>query len=220
MFCHDTYSTGVEGRKKKLAEAKDAKTKASRNCSTSKTTVGKLETELADAEKQLAEARGRLKWTCVWKRNDHIRTAITEDFAQRQKLMVQKISVGKDGKDFNGKDYDGSVDVIPVSATAFRDHLNGEPVEGFPTQRHTGIPQLRQWLADAALERRELHLDTTLKALCRLLMTLRQSLMTSAGQVIDFPRDNVEAQISEATQNFLKVSVPSLLCFAFITDCV
>jgi hypothetical protein len=65
-------------------------------------------------------------------RNAHIIEAISRDFAQRQKALAR--GMGRD------RVYDGSVDVIPVSATAFSEHLKGRGASslGFSTMRHTG----------------------------------------------------------------------------------
>jgi hypothetical protein len=144
-------------------------------------------------------------------RNEHIEKAIKKDFARRQKALL------RDGRK-NPKQYDGSVDIIPVSATAYRDLLKGRKAAGFPTKNHTGIPRLRQWLVDSTVEQREEHLDTMLNALRRLLNSGIQWLMKNSSDLaLEFPRQAVEDAISKSHAQFLGVSrffvtILELLC--------
>ncbi len=147
---------------------------------------------------QLAALQTEQKWRCVSLRNQYIEGRIKLNFAGRQKKVAQ-------GKQ-HGNEYDGSVDVIPVSATAFRDHLVGREPMGFPTKLHTGIPRLRQWLADSTLERREEHLDGMLNSLQRLFRSIEHwALINGGGQSIRFSRGAVEDLFRRTHAQFVTV---------------
>ncbi|KAL1840313.1 hypothetical protein VTJ49DRAFT_566 [Mycothermus thermophilus] len=138
--------------------------------------VNGLKRQMAVIDQQLSAARARQKW----------------------EALVRNSRSDK-------KQYDGSVDIIPVSATAYRNLLKDRKPEAFPTKRHTGIPRLRQWLVDSTLERREQHLDATLNALRRLLMSCQQWLSTNSSvRALEFPREIVRDVVSRAYDDFLK----------------
>ncbi|KAK0708182.1 hypothetical protein B0H67DRAFT_543670 [Lasiosphaeris hirsuta] len=128
--------------------------------------IEKLGRKKAKMEKTLTSLQGRQKWSCVQINCSSIATAIKETFAARQKRLVKE----------NGENelYDGAVEVIPVSATAFRDLTKRKSPVGFPGVNYTGIPRLRQWLADTALNRREEHLDAILNSLERLFLGIQR----------------------------------------------
>lgn len=65
------------------------------------------------------------------------------------------------------KAYEHTVEVFPTSARAFHElrHPGGAKEIGFPSERHTGIPRLTQWLFEVTLEKREKHLDSILNQL-------------------------------------------------------
>jgi hypothetical protein len=160
--------------------------------------LDKLTQKKALVEQQLATIQGRQKWACIWMRNQHIMAAIKHDFTRRQTALAREM--GHRNED------DGSVDVIPVSATAFRDHLKDREPVGFPTKRHSGIPQLRRWLADSTLERREEHLDALLNALRRLFLSIQQwSVTNCSGQAIPFSRDIIQDLLSRTHSQFMMV---------------
>ncbi|KAK4241493.1 hypothetical protein C8A03DRAFT_41106 [Achaetomium macrosporum] len=154
----------------------------------------RIEDKLTAAENTLAA----LKVTGAG--SQKIKQPIGRDFAQRQKALAREMG--------RGNVYDGSVDAIPVSATAFSDHLKGrDPMElGFPTERHTGIPRLRQWLVDSTLERREKHLDVLLNSLRRLFLSIQSWSNAFCGtQTLVFSRDSIEDLLSRIHAKFLKV---------------
>ncbi|KAJ4306039.1 hypothetical protein N0V88_000834 [Collariella sp. IMI 366227] len=65
--------------------------------------------------------------------------------------------------------YDGSVEVFPVCAAAFRDlRQSKKPMTVFPSKLYTGVTRLRQWLGEVVLADREKHLDAMLRRLRRL----------------------------------------------------
>jgi hypothetical protein len=70
----------------------------------------------------------------------------------------------------------------------------------------TGIPRLRQWLADSTLERREKHLDVLLNSLRRLFLSIQSWSNNFCGtQTLVFSRDSVEDLLSRVNTKFLKV---------------
>ncbi|KAK3349347.1 hypothetical protein B0T25DRAFT_569990 [Lasiosphaeria hispida] len=140
-------------------------------------------TEKADCDRELAMLLARQKWTCIQVNCASITKAIKRSFAIRQKRLASE-------KGTNPL-YDGSVEVFPVSATAFRDHLKGRKSVGSPSVNYTGIPRLRQWLATIALEKREEHLNVILNSLERLLVEI-QRWTRPKDLATYFPRKTVE----------------------------
>lgn len=191
-----------EGAEKARREKKGIK----RECDKQKKAIEDIEKAKATTDKRLAALRTRQMWACVSMRNDHIINAIERDFAQRQKTLARDV--------YHNDVYDGSVDVIPVSATAFRDILKDREPMGFPTLAHTGIPRLRRWLEDAMLEQREDHLDTLLHALQRLFSTIQRWSNTNLGhQAIVFSREAVEELLARTHTKFSMVrTIPCLSC--------
>jgi hypothetical protein len=131
-------------------------------------------------------------------RNTHITEAIKRDFAQRQAKLARDMG--------HNNVPDGSIDVIPVSARAFRDYLKGREFPGFPTPSHTGIPRLRQWFEDSTLERREEHLDALLNSLLRLFLTIQTWSDTNCGrQAVRFSREAVQELLFRTHEKYFRV---------------
>ncbi len=181
-----TLSNAEAGFRKGADKARRERKEIKRERDKKKKVIEDLEKAKTNTDKRLAALRARQIWECVSMRNDHIINTIEGDFAHKQKKTL--------GRDVYHNDvYDGSVDVIPVSATAFRDILKDREPMGFPTLAHTGIPRLRRWLEDAMLEQREENLDTLLHALRRLFSTIqRWSNINLGNQTILFSRETVE----------------------------
>jgi hypothetical protein len=77
--------------------------------------------------------------------------------------------------------------------------------------RHSGIPQLRRWLEDSTLERREEHLDALLNALRRLFLSIQQwSVTNGSGQAIPFSRDIIQDLLSRTHGQFMMVGYLAL----------
>ncbi|KAK3303563.1 uncharacterized protein B0T15DRAFT_279212 [Chaetomium strumarium] len=110
----------------------------------------------------LARLESRRKYRCVFIRNQYIKKRIRTDFGRRQRKLARLAEHHKEK-------YDGSIEVFPVCATAFRDLLKRKkPMPGFPSKLYTGIPRLRRWLDEAVLPYRKDHLDSMLRRLQRL----------------------------------------------------
>ncbi|KAK1774463.1 hypothetical protein QBC45DRAFT_458486 [Copromyces sp. CBS 386.78] len=143
-----------------------------------------------EIDAKLAEQNGRVFWTCVRMRHEHIATRITENLRNQQRVLKQQGNTLSSATD-------DAVEVISVCATAFRDHLKGRKPLGFPTKRYTGIPHLRHWLENAVLAHREAHLDAVLNILRRLLSGIQRcAKVDSGGRVIVFSRSMVENRLS------------------------
>lgn len=197
-FVLELTNIAAQANQNRFEKAKEDRRKAMQERNKQKKHVKTASQNKANNDQQLAALLTRQKWACVWMRNRHIKKAIRRDFAQRQKILARERR--------HRNEYDGSVDVIPVSATAFRDHLKDREPPGFPTVRHTGIPLLRRWLADSTLERREKHLDALLHALQRLFSSIQQwSLTNCGGQAIQFSRETVQDLLSRTHTKLVTV---------------
>jgi hypothetical protein len=192
-----------------IKEAKDRKKSIKKEHSKQAKAVERLEKAKSKYDQQLAELRAQQKWHCVQMRNTHITEAIKRDFAQRQEKLARDMG--------HNSAYDGSVDVIPVSATAFRHHLKGregsKEIEGFPTPFHTGIPRLRQWLEDSTLERREEHLDALLNSLLRLFLMIQAWSDRICGHhAVRFSREAVQEFLFRTHDKYFKVRPTPQTC--------
>lgn len=98
-------------------------------------------------------------------RNKFVQARIRKDFQRRQRRVVVK-----DKKCL----YDGTVEIFPVSTVGYWTSCvaNLEPIIGFPTLNHSGIPKLKQWLHEATFQTREDQLDRTLSGLSRLFSSM------------------------------------------------
>lgn len=97
---------------------------------------------------------------------------------QRLSELIQKNFWTRKGATKSNKDdqcYVDTVEVFPTCARAFQAfrHLGGESEVGFPTEQHTGIPRLQQWLFEATFKKREKHLDAILNKLSSLLVKVQ-----------------------------------------------
>ncbi len=103
--------------------------------------------------------------------------------------------------------YDGSVDVLPVSSKAYHEikkEQKGMP--GFQSANFTGIPRLRQWLAEMTLEQREKHLDSVLKTIHRLFTHVASWSENQKKGLVVFPRKKLESALRETHEKYRKVS--------------
>ena len=86
---------------------------------------------------------------CVAHRNEDIKMKILEMLNDNAKTYKAK------GAQARNTDI-GATDIFPVSSAAFR-RLFQEPLPGFRDGPSTGIPQLRKWLEQGTLEKRDAH---------------------------------------------------------------
>lgn len=117
--------------------------------------------ELEADRREFFALRESLKQAAVDIRNRSVSDRIQEDFRERRKAI-------KSPK--HEKLFDDTIEVFPTSARAFQAirHPGGVIEAGFPHERHTGIPRLKQWLTEATFEKREKHLDRILNRLSKL----------------------------------------------------
>lgn len=107
-----------------------------------------------------------LKQAAVYIRNQSILERIQKDFWGQQ-------ATTKSSKD--DQCYVDTVEVFPTCARAFQkiQHPGCVKEEGFPTERHTGIPRFKQWLFEVTFKKREKHLDVVLNKLSGLFFRLQ-----------------------------------------------
>ena len=136
-------------------------------------------------------------------RSQYVNDRIQADFAKRV------ASLSKQNKD---SQCDGSVDVLPVSSKAYHEikkQQKGMP--GFPSVNFTGIPRLRQWLAEMTLEQRETHLDMVLRTIYRLFTHVASWSENQKKGLVVFPRKALESALQGTHEKYRKVSkAPSL----------
>lgn len=125
-------------------------------------TEGDLET----IRQEFLDVRESLKQAAVYIRN----RTVSE--------LIQKVFQGRHALTQSSKDdhsYADAVEVFPTSACAFQEirHLGGVKKTGFPTERHTGIPRLKQWLFEVTFHQREKHLDAMLNKLSGLFVRIQ-----------------------------------------------
>ncbi|KAJ4400764.1 hypothetical protein N0V85_005676 [Neurospora sp. IMI 360204] len=179
----------------KLQAVQTKLTKARRALSSEDGTQKSLLKERQNAQLTLDMAQGRVKWTCMLIRHLHIQKRLTENL-ERQRREIE-------GASKCSGSHEGFSNIFSVSATAYRDLFKERKSEGFPTRSYTGIPQLRQWLSDSILEKREVHLDGLLNALRRLLHGIeRWSNTKSAGVRVTFSRETIEDVLSRSHDKY------------------
>lgn len=107
-----------------------------------------------------------LEHTAVSMRNRDITERIQRKFQERRREigMIQ-----------NAELHSEAVEVFGVSEKAYwmSKHPDGEKARGFPDEKHSGIPRFRQWLFEAAFNRRERHLQQTLNKLSTLFLEIQ-----------------------------------------------
>lgn len=111
--------------------------------------------EIEKAREELPPLRRSLKQAAIYIRGRYVVERAQEDFRGRQ---AAKKSIE------DNKIHTDTVQVFPTSARSFQgmQHAGSAKEAGFPTELHTGIPRLKQWLFEATLKKRENHLDTIL----------------------------------------------------------
>lgn len=172
------------------------------------TTTKNLLAEVARLSKTQATLESRRKYRCVWLRNQYITKRVRGDFARRQKKLSRLAN-------YDRKKYDGSIEVFPVSASAFTDLLkrNKKPMNGFPSRLYTGIPRFRQWVDEAVFPYRENHLDSILGALQRLHDGIRRWSDDDTRGAVVLSRQQIESLLEDSHDKYREVSpIPGKRC--------
>lgn len=126
------------------------------------------------------------------------------DFGRRQRKLTRL-------SQHNSQKYDGSVEMFPVCATAFRDLLKKKkPMAGFPSKPYTGVPSLRRWLDKAVFSYREDHLDSILRGLQRLYDGIRCWCNDNGRGKVCFSRREIEFLLQSSHDKYRNVSAVSL----------
>ncbi|KAK3953714.1 hypothetical protein QBC32DRAFT_234080 [Pseudoneurospora amorphoporcata] len=149
--------------------------------------------ERQNAQLTLDTTQGRVKWTCMLIRHLHIQKRLTENLERQRREIEGAIKGSESHGSFSN--------IFSLSAIAYRDLLKGRKSEGFPTKSYTGIPQLRQWLSDSILQKREVHLDGLLNALRRLLHGIQRWSNTKSERVT-FSRESIEDVLSRSHDKY------------------
>jgi hypothetical protein len=159
-----------------------------------------LSKDSVDLDGSLVTLESRRKHRCVWIRNQYIKRRIQMDFGRRQRKLTRLSR-------HDSQKYDGSVEVLPVSAIAFRDLLKKKkPMPGFPSKSYTGIPTLRQWMEKAVFAYREDHLDSILRGLQRLYDGIRCWSDDKSRGKVHFSRREIEALLQYSHDKYRNVS--------------
>ncbi|POS71353.1 hypothetical protein DHEL01_v210255 [Diaporthe helianthi] len=116
--------------------------------------------EVEEARQELSQLGDSLKQAAVYLRNRFVVERVQKDFRGRQ-------AATKSAEDQDGLLHTGTVEVFPTSARSFQSlqHPGAVKEAGFPTEVHTGIPRLKQWLFETTMKKRENHLDAILAQL-------------------------------------------------------
>lgn len=156
----------------------------------------RVSAELVEQSRSLENFQGRKMHRCVWIRSAYIKRRIQTDFAKRQRKFAR---VAK-----QDQRYDGTIEVFPVCAAAFRALLreNRAPMPGFPSKVYTGIPRLRQWIGEATLSYREAHLDSILLTLQRLFKTISRWSQDNSKGLVAFSREDVEKLLETTHEKY------------------
>ncbi|KAK0709452.1 hypothetical protein B0T26DRAFT_754658 [Lasiosphaeria miniovina] len=174
----------------KLAGLKIKKKDLNKERRKQKTALRKLGNSRAGINKELETIEGRLRWACMRMNGERIAKAIRSDFKERQKKLLSEKTKGAAA---SGGLYDGSVEVFPVSAMAYRDLQKPKKVLGFPSLNYTGIPCLSRWIRTTTLDKRNEHLDRLLNALCRLFLEIQSwSTIQNGSRLIASSRQSIE----------------------------
>lgn len=122
--------------------------------------------ELKENRREATAIKEWLEHTAVSMRNRDINERIQRKFQERRR----EIGMSQDAE-LHGE----AVEVFGVSERAYwkSKHPDGEKMRGFPDEKHSGIPRFRQWLFEAAFNRRERHLQQTLNRLSTLFIEIQ-----------------------------------------------
>lgn len=126
-------------------------------------------------KKRREQLGSKLAFACISSRNRFVKTRIQKDFRERQAKFAHGSS---------RRTKAGNIDVIPISSSAFwAVKSGGEPIPGFPRERYTGIPLVRDWLMEVLLTDREEHLDTIRNELAELRFWAHQWSLSGDGHL-------------------------------------
>ncbi|KAG8170125.1 hypothetical protein KVR01_000870 [Diaporthe batatas] len=119
------------------------------------TTASNSASEIEKAREELSSLRESLKQAAIYIRGGCVVERVQKDFRGRHAATK---SVEDDPAQAD------TLEVFATSARSFQGirHAGSLQEAGFPTEKHTGIPRLKQWLFEATMKKRENHLDKIL----------------------------------------------------------
>lgn len=143
----------------------------------------------------------KVVFECIRLRSIFVRKRIQHDVAQRQHQHLPQ-----DGP-IEDTDSSPPIEVVPTSSAAFWGIKEDEEMPGFPSEKSTGIPHVRQWLKEITLGQREEHLDAILNEYSSLLHPFYQWSQVSEEDVKGaFTKQDVEECLSPVHDRFTQVS--------------
>lgn len=121
--------------------------------------------ELEKAQREVAAIEDWLEHTAVFMRTRDITERFQDKFRNRH----------RDTASTENTEVNEALEVFGTSNKAYwmSKRPNGVKAPGFPDEKHSGIPRLRQWLIETTLAAREDHLDATLCDLWGLLVDIQ-----------------------------------------------
>ncbi|CEI60412.1 hypothetical protein FVEN_g6553 [Fusarium venenatum] len=134
-------------------------------------------------------------------RNKRVMKRMRENFAIRQREFGDE-SISQKSQ----VEGEYVLPIYPISTTAFWQLEKGDRrLDGFPSQRFTGIPAVEQWLHRATLSKREKHLDEILDGYQSQLAMMRIYSQTSGKDGnFNFTRGEVEQAVAHTHSVFVE----------------
>lgn len=139
---------------------------------------------------------GAKDYRCIWLRNRFIKKRIQDDFTARQERIAEYI-------DQKSQDV-GKAEGFPVSSTSYQECLKKRVKAGasIPSDLHTGIPRLKQWIEESTFDAREKHLDSMLLSLHRIINDVSRWCDEQAAEKLHFSRVEVDGIVQRSGANF------------------
>lgn len=139
--------------------------------------------------KDLITLYARKMYRCIWLRDNSLVGRLKKDCDNRQKAMLE-------GKKHPAQ-YQGSIKIFPVCARAYQDCLRRslKPGAFIPTELHSGVPRLMQWIEESSFAEREKHLDALLFPLKRILNDVERWCSDQPGGKVQFSRVELDEML-------------------------
>ena len=172
--------------------------------------------DLARVSRQMKEslsaiemASAHLKLWAIVTRNANVRRHIQANIDTRYRQLLKDTANQTD----TAHTTEQAVEIMPTSAKAFWTLRNdGRCEAGMPSEKHTGLPYVVQWVHKATAERREQHLDEMLEryaTLTRGLSNWCNTVTAEFGSKLNIKE--VEQAMKPAHREFKAVSLSKLL---------
>ena len=139
--------------------------------------------------KDLIILHARKMWRIIWLRGNRLKDRLKKDCDKRQKTMLDDKT--------HPIQYKGSIEIFPVCAKAYQHCLSRSVKPGafIPTELHSGIPRLKQWIEESSFAKREKHLDALLSPLNRIYSDLERWCSDQPGGKVQFSRVELDEML-------------------------